>query len=109
MIAESAVTAESALSADCRRKLTWSADHIIGVCQIDNDDLVGIVDALTTVRSQPRNLTRGIHSHANEVIRLKREVLEGYRGGLNAESGELKVRQSYTQLFEAVDIPVGAL
>jgi hypothetical protein len=47
MIAESAVT-EVSVSGACGAKRTRPAHHIVGVRQVDDDDLVGVVYILAT-------------------------------------------------------------
>ena len=88
MIAESAVTRTLARASSL--SLTWPSDDIVRIRQVDDDDLVGVIDGFPTVADQSDSLALRGYSHADEVVRLQCQRLEGYRVGLDTESGELE-------------------
>lgn len=89
MIAESAVTRTLA-PAPSSLSLTWPSNDIVRIRQVDDDDLVGVIDGFPTVVGQNDSLVLRAYSHADEVVRLQCQRLEGYRVGLDTESGELE-------------------
>ncbi len=100
MIAESAVTGVSWCSA-CGAQRTRPAHHIVGVRQVDDDDLVGFIYILATACQLSRGKAgrgregRGArYAHADEVVGLEGERLERDALGLDAQRGELTLAES---------------
>lgn len=77
-------------------RLTWPTNDIVGICEIDNNDLVRIIDLFTTAlmqtadQQQPlRGKTQYVHAHI--VVRLEGtcRVRDGL--GLDTECRQLQV------------------